>query len=93
MRCLVEPSGVVLDVGQGETILAAALRAGIDWQTRCEGTAECTSCVVVSVEGELSPARPDERDALEWFGRAADERLACQARVVTDAVVRKDDLR
>ena len=93
MRCLVEPSGVVLDVVQGESILAAALRARVEWPTACEGTAECTDCVVAVVEGELSPARPDERDALRWHRRAADERLACQAKVVTDVVVRKDDLR
>ena len=93
MRCLVEPSGLVLEVGQGETIFAAALRSGVDWPTTCEGRAECIRCIVAVVEGELSPARPDERDALAWFGRADDERLACQAKVVTDVVVRKDDLR
>lgn len=93
MRCLVEPSGVVLDVTQGETILAAARRQSVDWPTACEGTAECTSCVVLLVEGELTPARPDERDALQWYRRAPAERLACQAKVVTDVVVRKDDLR
>ena len=93
MRCLVEPSGLVLEVGQGQTIFDAALRAGVDWPTTCEGRAECTRCVVVVVQGELSPARSDERDALQWFGRAGDERLACQAKVVTDVVVRKDDLR
>jgi 2Fe-2S ferredoxin len=93
VRCLIEPSGLFLDVAQGETILAAARRTGIEWPAACEGTAECTSCVVTVVEGSLSPARPDERDALEWFRRGADERMACQAKVITDVVVRKDDLR
>ena len=93
MRCLVEPSGVVLDVQQGETILDAARRASVEWPMACEGTAECTACIVAVVEGELSPARPDERDTLRWHRRGADERLACQAKVVTDVVVRKDDLR
>ena len=93
MRCLVEPSGVVLEVAQGETILAAALRLGVDWPTACEGIAECNDCVVAAVQGELSPVRPDERDALRWYSRKEDERLACQAKVVTDVVVRRDDLR
>jgi ferredoxin, 2Fe-2S len=93
VRCLVEPSGVVLEVTQGETILAAARRAGHEWPTACDGIAECTDCMIAIVEGELSPARPDERDALRWHRRAADERLACQAKVVTDVVVRRDDLR
>ena len=93
MRCLVEPSGLVLDVVQGETVYAAAVRIGVEWPTECDAKAECTRCVMTLVEGELSPARPDERDALAWFGRAPAERLACQAKVVTDVVVRKDDLR
>jgi len=93
VRCLVEPSGLVLDVAQGETIFAAARRSGVDWPTVCEGEARCTRCVVSVVEGVLSPMRPDEREALERFSRGADERLACQSKVITDVVVRKDDLR
>jgi len=93
VRCLVEPSGIVLDVTQGETILRAARRAGVEWETACEGTAECADCVIAVVEGVLSPARPDEVDALRWDRRSADERLACQAKVVTDVVVRRDELR
>jgi ferredoxin len=87
VRVLVEPSGVVLDAAQGESVLAAARRHGVEWPTECDADGQCTSCVVTILEGELSPVREPERTL------APGDRLACQARPVTDVVVRREELR
>jgi ferredoxin, 2Fe-2S len=78
----------------GESLMAAATRAGWRWPTVCRGSAICTRCVV-TVRPEdvdaLSPMEPDERGALDrsrWFGRPVPgERLACQVRVLAPCTV------
>jgi ferredoxin, 2Fe-2S len=93
-RVLVEPSGLVLEVRDGETIYAAAVRQGLRWPTVCKGSAICNRCVVAVVEGDLSPMRAQEREGLErvrWrAGPVPGERLACQAVPVGDVVVHKE---
>ena len=95
----VEPSGILLDVADGETIMDAAERAGFRWPTICNGDARCNQCFVLVQDGaqHLSPMRPQEREGLErvrWrFGPVAHERLACQARVLGDVVVLKEGVR
>jgi 2Fe-2S ferredoxin len=54
----VEPSGVVIDVDEGEALMAAAVRAGYRWPSICGGLAECGACVV-----EIIASAPDHRDA------------------------------
>ncbi|MCU1459654.1 MAG: (2Fe-2S)-binding protein [Actinomycetia bacterium] len=99
----VEPSGVEIEVREGETLMAAATRAGYRWPTVCGGLAECGTCAV-QIVGEPSAALA-EPSALEADRLAtlpdrklhpdAEFRLACQMRPGpgTDLVVRKRGVR
>jgi ferredoxin, 2Fe-2S len=86
-RVRVEPAGLVVEVADGETVMAAAARAGYRWPTVCGGLAECGTCAleVVSGGGSLPGPAPLEADRLAaipegrlWPDRSF--RLACQLR-------------
>jgi 2Fe-2S ferredoxin len=89
------PAGIEFDAEPGEAVMAAARRAGYEWPTLCQGNAQCNRCYVVVVGGEqnLSAMTEVERDGLRrvrWAaGEVEGERLACQACVLGDVVVRK----
>ncbi len=97
----VEPLGVEIDVQGAESLLDAAERTGLLWPTTCHGNAICTRCVIDVPEASrasFAPMRPAEREALErvrWRDGVARpaERLACQVRVLADAVVEKPFVR
>ena len=42
----VEPRGIDIEAEEGETIMAAALRAGYHWPTVCNGQGTCRVCRV-----------------------------------------------
>lgn len=98
-RVRVEPLGVVFDVRAGETLMAAAARAGYSWPTICKGNAQCNRCVVRVIDGSgLLPYSAVELAGLRqvrWriTGEDHSERLACQLRVEGDAVVHKRGVR
>jgi ferredoxin, 2Fe-2S len=90
----VEPAGVDIVVDAGETLMAAAVRAGYRWPTVCGGQAECGVCVlsVVSSGFELAPPSPLEAGRLATvpervLSSDAVLRLACQLRVDGDGLV------
>jgi ferredoxin, 2Fe-2S len=92
----VQPSGVTLEVDDGETIFAAAARHGYSWPTVCGGLGSCRACVLSVVEGgeHLSPIGKWEREGLDevlvgLHGDPAQYRLACQAKASGDVVVHK----
>ena len=97
MAVRVEPSGITIDPQPGESIMAAAQRAGHSWPTLCGGDGECTVCHLFVEAGaeHLSPMAANERKALaaliERFGPAV--RLACQTTVDGPAIVRKRGVR
>lgn len=92
-----EPAGFELEVERGETVFAAAQRAGAHWPTKCFGQAQCWKCALVVREGHehLEPPEPEESIILRQLtarGRRyppRDTRLACQLRVHGDIVVDK----
>jgi 2Fe-2S ferredoxin len=92
---IVEPSGVAIQVEDGESLMAAAERAGYRWPTICHGKAQCTVCFVAAEEPDaFSDPEPAELAGLELFaGRDLYEgkvvRLACQARPCRDTTVTK----
>lgn len=94
-RVIVEPSGVAIQVEDGESLMAAAERAGYHWPTICHGKAKCTACFMVAEEADaFSAPEPAELAGLEMFaGRALYEgkvlRLACQAHPCRDTQVTK----
>ena len=91
-----EPSGITLDVHDGETVMAAARRAGYQWPTICGGLAECGACALEVVESAAALPTPTTVEgkrinALLERRRHPDRtwRLACQLVPTGDVVVRK----
>jgi len=92
----VEPAGVDIAVGDGETVMHAAEREGYRWPTVCHGQAVCTTCFFEVIGGadNLDPAGEVERAALatspaRLVPREHEIRLACQVRLQGDVIVRK----
>ncbi|RJG10281.1 ISC system 2Fe-2S type ferredoxin [Pseudomonas cavernicola] len=80
------PEGMVVEAQPGETIIAAAMRNGLDIEHACEMSCACTTCHVVVREGfqSLEPSDELEDDLLDKaWGLEAESRLSCQA-VVKD---------
>lgn len=91
-----EPLGIDIEVGADETLMAAAVRLGLNWPTVCHGKAQCTTCLVkilAGVEHLSVPARPEREALLRFRGSDVDtkpeSRLACQLRFAGAATVRK----
>ena len=83
------PEGLVVEAQPGETIIAAALRNGLEIEHACEMSCACTTCHVVVREGFASMVPSDELedDMLDKaWGLEAESRLSCQA------VVGEEDL-
>jgi 2Fe-2S ferredoxin len=91
----VEPLGVTFELLPGESLMAAAQRAGYWWPTICKGNAQCNRCAVRVIDGTgLEPRSPVELAglrAVRWRTIAEDaaDRLACQLRATGPAVVHK----
>ena len=90
----VEPAGVDIAVDEGETLMAAAVRAGYRWPTVCGGQAQCGVCVltVESALDALAPPSPLEAGRLAVVPERvlwpdAELRLACQLRIDVDGLV------
>ncbi len=89
----VEPAGIDVAVDNGETLMAAAVRAGYRWPTVCGGQAECGVCVLEVVRSvDIDPPAPLEAARLAAVPERrlrpdASLRLACQLRVGTPGLV------
>ena len=70
----------------GDTLLRAALRAGLGFPYECN-TGSCGTCKYELVQGEVLDRRPDAA-GLSERDRRKGRRLACQSQVVGDAVIR-----
>ncbi|WP_313517276.1 ISC system 2Fe-2S type ferredoxin [Pseudomonas sp.] len=76
------PEGAVIEAQPGETIIAAAMRNGIEIEHACEMSCACTTCHVVVREGFTSLEASDELedDMLDKaWGLEPESRLSCQA--------------
>jgi 2Fe-2S ferredoxin len=96
----VQPAGHVFPVAPGETIMAAAQRAGFRWPTICGGKASCRTCVFTLVDGADRVAAPSskEAEALALVRRPGSRahaviRLACQTTTSGDLVISKPGVR
>ena len=93
------PSGLQLEVAEGERLMQAARDAGWWWPNQCDMQCRCAGCFVTVVEGMegLSEMGRAEREALlNQRGRSALEepvRLACQLGVYGAVTVRKSGVR
>jgi ferredoxin, 2Fe-2S len=90
----IDPSGIELTVDDGESIMAAAQRAGYYWPTICKGNAQCNRCVLTVTEDNgltaMSSTELQGLRAVRWRDEdEPNERLACQVSVNGTAVVEK----
>jgi ferredoxin, 2Fe-2S len=87
------PIDVVVESGEGATIMGAAQDAGYYWPTTCGGEGRCTTCASEIIEGAaaLTPmGRSEEKTLVLERGESvlrSNVRLACQARVSGDSMV------
>ncbi|MRG97006.1 adenylate/guanylate cyclase domain-containing protein [Polyangium spumosum] len=74
------PDGISVDAPEGQTLLAAALSAGVPHIRACGGNARCSTCRVVVLEGleHVDPRNEREQSLAEWFGLPPSVRMACQ---------------
>ena len=99
-RIRITPLDREIEAREGDTIMEAAWADGLYWPTTCGGQGICTSCACVIEDGADNldeRGRSERRTLAEERGEAALNdgklRLACQARVRGDVVVRKAGVR
>lgn len=83
------PSGAVVAVPTGTTLLASAQQAGVTEVTCCGMAPPCGRCRVTVLEGEAHVAPPDSLEA-ELLGQRRflpGDRFGCLARVEGDVDV------
>ncbi len=85
------PDDIKIDANEGETILMAGLRAGIDHAHLCGGSARCSTCRVIIIEGleNCAPQNADEQSIAEMLRFDPKVRLACQTVVTGDVKLRR----
>lgn len=86
MRVRFEPFGVTSEVEAGQTLLQAAMAAGVEIESVCGGRGTCAKCKVIVTRG-VSALTELEARGLTLAEQAAGYRLACQARVLADTEV------
>jgi ferredoxin len=82
-KVTVEPAKLSFTVHNGETILSAALRSGIDFPNRCR-QGVCTSCVCKLKSGEVRYADPQPLTKLD---KQQQFTFCCLAYPITDVVL------
>lgn len=99
-RIRITPLNREIEAREGDTIMEAAWADGLYWPTTCGGEGICTSCACEIEDGAENleeRGRSERRTLSEERGEAALRdgtlRLACQARVRGDVVVRKTGVR
>jgi toluene monooxygenase electron transfer component len=86
-RIRIEPDAIEVEANEGETILQAARRAGVDLPYEC-GWGSCGTCKLTLVEGDaelIFPGAPAVNPRDTRRGRV----LACQCRAISDLVIRR----
>ncbi|MGH9001330.1 MAG: 2Fe-2S iron-sulfur cluster-binding protein [Acidimicrobiia bacterium] len=90
------PGDLSVEVAEGETLMAAAERAGLRWPTVCGGDGSCQTCFVEAREGDVTvpPPAGTETEGLAVLAERmpfanGTVRLACQFRPTADATVWK----
>lgn len=87
-KLTVEPLGEIIDVNEGQTLLDAALRAGVHLPHAC-GHGLCATCKVDVLEGAVEHGDPSPF-ALMDMERDEGKCLACCATPIEDLVIEAD---
>lgn len=85
-RVSIQPNNVEFTVREQETILAAALRQGIDFPHRCR-QGVCTSCVCKTLSGDVHYNGRDERQLLTGTDGQHKYTYACIGYPTSDLVL------
>lgn len=80
-----QPSGTRIDVSAGETVIRAAIEAGIHINASCGGDGVCGKCRVMIEQGNIKGGVSEH---LSEEDRNKGYRLACKAQVVEDVTIR-----
>lgn len=85
------PDHKVVETKKSQTILSAALKAGIPHTHACGGNARCSTCRVMVIEGIENCAEPTWKETriVKKLGFNASFRLACQTVVNGRVTVRR----
>lgn len=85
------PEDCTLNVGENESVLSAARRAGLNFTSACGGQARCSTCRVHIESGiENCAPRTDKETAMsERLAFTPDIRLGCQLQLKGDATLRR----
>ncbi len=85
------PDQRLVECRPGESILPAALRAGVPFAHACGGNGKCSTCRIVVVEGHQSCSErtPREQAIADRLGFGPQFRLACQTSVRGEVTVRR----
>ena len=85
------PDDKRIEAHEGETILLAAIRAGIAHAHLCGGSARCSTCRVIILEGleNCAPRNPEEQAISDMLGFDPKVRLACQTSVKGNVKLRR----
>ncbi|HNP96552.1 MAG TPA: 2Fe-2S iron-sulfur cluster-binding protein [Cyclobacteriaceae bacterium] len=77
----------------GDTILSSIQAHYIDWMHACGAKGRCTTCKLEVIFGKenLSEVTPAEKRYMERNELKESQRLACQARVMGDIIIRVPD--
>ncbi len=86
----IEPFGATVTVGARETILQAALKAGLAYPFECQ-TGACSTCKTQLIEGDIKPLT-DFAYVLELDEMKGGTILACQSLAKTDLKIRVNTL-
>src|SRR5262245_19343930 len=83
------PTGQLVEIPPGTTILEASRSAGVPHASVCGGRGRCSTCRVRVSEGleRLPPASEQERKVLDRVGAPPNVRLACQTRPTANVAV------
>lgn len=84
---LIQPDGTRVAVAPGTLVSDVTHEADIDLHLPCAGRGTCGKCRFTVISGSVSDPSATEIDALNEAELAAGIRLACQTRVLGDAVV------
>jgi adenylate cyclase len=73
------PSGVKIELMPGESILDAAVRAGLSFANACSGGGVCGGCRIQVLEGENNLPEPSalEANVMQTYGYGPQDRAAC----------------
>jgi ferredoxin len=82
---------ITIKARRGDSILGAALDAGINIEHACGGVCACSTCHVYIQQGEDALCEPEDEEldrVEEAPGLQRNSRLACQCRILKSATIR-----